>query len=428
MANNQSDTNIEDLSKILIENNVTPDKLKNLIFNANSSDKNASQSMLKKCLSDLDLYCNRNEQYNRNWSIRIHGLSVPSDLVKSSGADEACMITAYNAVIEPVLRRLTPKPEDLNVNINWGPEKLDSVPKCFDLLSNGHFVGKQHNGLPRTIIIRFMSRYMRNLFLRNKREFMPKPTAAETTMGVKYYSAYPDLTARNHAYLMGLKKDSRVKAAWAFDGNLRFCVFVNKEHEGSNDGSTEGSNDGSNDENQLSGVFFVEDITMKPASVIDEAIASLLNPTSSRKSRGDLSPNRRQLRSKGPGRGQGEPESRTSGRGGVSGGRGGVSGGRGGVSGGRGGVSGGRGGVSGSRGGVSGGRGGQPAGRGRGSQGGQKASGGRGAASNNPQPDSQGWREVTNGAPKGEVEKNSGLLPTDNDLACSSFKSNSYKE
>ena len=27
---------------------------------------------------------------------------------------------------------------------------------------------------------------------------------------------------------------------------------------------------------------------------------------------------------------------------------------------------------------------------------------------------------------KGEVEKNSGLLPTDNDLACSSFNSNSY--
>ncbi len=54
MVNNQSETNIEDLSKILIE---TPDTLKNVTFN--SSDKNASQSMNfldKKCMLDISIY------------------------------------------------------------------------------------------------------------------------------------------------------------------------------------------------------------------------------------------------------------------------------------------------------------------------------------------------------------------------------------
>ena len=125
----QSDKNIENLSKILTEHNVTAEKLIELICQAKDSEKKAPPNVSK-----LELYCNSNEQYARNWAVRIHGLSVPSDLVKKAGADEACMTTAYNAVIEPVLRKLTPKPEVLDVNTKWGPEKLDCVPKCFDLL------------------------------------------------------------------------------------------------------------------------------------------------------------------------------------------------------------------------------------------------------------------------------------------------------
>ncbi len=70
----------------------------------------------------LKKFCNKNKQYARNWSIRIHGLYVPSDLVKRVGADEAaCIITAYTVVIEPVLSKLTPKPGNLDEDIKWGP-------------------------------------------------------------------------------------------------------------------------------------------------------------------------------------------------------------------------------------------------------------------------------------------------------------------
>lgn len=60
----QSDSNIGDLTKILIENKVTPEKLKELLCNANKSDSKISldKSNLKKCCSDLKLYCNSNER------------------------------------------------------------------------------------------------------------------------------------------------------------------------------------------------------------------------------------------------------------------------------------------------------------------------------------------------------------------------------
>ena len=400
----QSDKN---LSKILTEHNVTAEKLIELICQAKDSEKKAPPNVSK-----LELYCNSNEQYARNWAVRIHGLSVPSDLVKKVGADEACMTTAYNAVIEPVLRKLTPKPEVLDVNTKWGPEKLDCVPKCFDLLSNGHFVGRKQNNQPRTIIIRFVSRYMRNLFLRYKRQYMPNPTAAEATMGVKYYSAYPDLTARNHKYLLALKEDARVKAAWAFDGNIRFSLADSKGQAASRDGTTEAEH---------SEVFFVDDIRIEPSAVVDNAVAALHDPAASRKSRADLPSNNRQLRSKGPGR-----EGRESGgRGSQIGGRGGQPGGRGGQPGGRGGQPVGRGGQPAGRGGQPGGRGGQPAMKGRGAHGSQKSSDGPGAASINSLNENQGWQDVINGAPKGEVVKTTGLLPNDNDLARSRFNADS---
>ena len=396
----QSDKNIENLSKILTEHNVTAEKLIELICQAKDSEKKAPPNVSK-----LELYCNSNEQYARNWAVRIHGLSVPSDLVKKVGADEACMTTAYNAVIEPVLRKLTPKPEVLDVNTKWGPEKLDCVPKCFDLLSNGHFVGRKQNNQPRTIIIRFVSRYMRNLFLRYKRQYMPNPTAAEATMGVKYYSAYPDLTARNHKYLLALKEDARVKAAWAFDGNIRFSLADSKGQAASRDGTTEAEH---------SEVFFVDDIRIEPSAVVDNAVAALHDPAASRKSRADLPSNNRQLRSKGPGR-----------EGRESGGRGSQICGRGGQPGGRGGQPVGRGGQPAGRGGQPGGRGGQPAGKGRGAHGSQKSSDCPGAASINSLNENQGWQDVINGAPKGEVVKTTGLLPNDNDLARSRFNADS---
>lgn len=303
-----SEKEISDLLKLMTEKNMKIEELKSLITEAASYNKR---------LSELELYCNANEQYNRNWSVRVFGVEVPESLILSHGIDGACMIHVYNKIILPVLSK-----------------KLDSVPECFDLLSNGHFVGAGKGNHPRTIIIRFRSRYFRNLFLRSKFEHLPTPTSAEVAKGISYFGVYPDLTSKNHSYLMALKRDPRTKSCWAFDGSLRFVL----------EGDTSNN------------VFFIQDINISPEENINIAVNSChrrsrsMSPPSKRQTRASTGRDKNgQERPKsqdiGPGRfnqrGRGGRNIRNS-RDGGRGGRGQARGGRGQVRGGRGHVRGGR--------------------------------------------------------------------------------------
>ena len=178
-----------------------------------------NQFDFKKFYSLID----KREQYARNWSIRINNLVVPLELISRLGLSLAVMYTAYRTLIGPVLLK--------TIN-NW--RGLDGflprrVPDLLDLLENGHFLGDtqkvQGSGVdkPRTIIIRFISRWWRNLFLKNKRKYLPKPSHAECVKyRISYYFVTPDLTKLNFKYLMCLKHDSRVKSTWTQDGNFLF--------------------------------------------------------------------------------------------------------------------------------------------------------------------------------------------------------------
>jgi len=236
-----SEKEVCDLIKLMAEKNVNIDELKLLISEA---------AVYQKKLSDVELYCNSNEQYARNWSIRVFGVDIPKSLIIKHGVDGACMIQVYDRLIYPVLSK-----------------KLGYVPDCFNLLSNGHFVGEKKGNQPRTVIIRFVSRYYRNIFLGAKYDYLPKPTSAEVTRGIKYFAAYPDLTARNHAYLMGLKSDPRTKSCWAFDGSLRFVL----------------------EDDSSKNVFFIQDIRISPKESIDNAARG-------RRSRSESPPSKRQTR------------------------------------------------------------------------------------------------------------------------------------
>ena len=197
-----------------------------------SADYSSIKSDINKCKISL----NDREQYARNWSVRINGLSVPRDLIQKYGVDGGCLRHIYDKVIKPTLICSTPeKVAELNLNSGTQLEpQIDFVPSLFSVLENAHFLGgptksKKSKGLllPPAIICRFKSRYFRNLFLRLKRNHMPLPSDAEVARGISYYSVTPDLTRDNHLLLTNLKRDSRVKAAWSIDGHIRFCLLSN---------------------------------------------------------------------------------------------------------------------------------------------------------------------------------------------------------
>jgi len=48
---------------------------------------------------------NEREQYTRNWACLFIGVDVSSQDVFNLGVVDACLLTAYNRVIEPVLQQ-----------------------------------------------------------------------------------------------------------------------------------------------------------------------------------------------------------------------------------------------------------------------------------------------------------------------------------
>ena len=161
---------------------------------------------------------NEREQYCRNWSLRFFGINVEQGDINELGLDVACMITVYKRVVKPVLECADKK-------------ILPAVPEWFDLLENGHFVGKSFKSkrnpslfLPKPIIIRFTKRWQRNLFLRLKKDHMPSPTELEMEAGVEKFTATADLTTRNYKFMKLISDDARVDKVWTLDGKIKFTL------------------------------------------------------------------------------------------------------------------------------------------------------------------------------------------------------------
>ena len=181
------------------------------------------QALLNENKDHCMINDNDREQYCRNWTLRFYGVSVSGTDIEELGLDVACMTTVYNRVLFPVLSKASPK-------------VLPEVPAWYNLLENGHFIGRlmpsrhdQNVLLPRPIIIRFSKRWQRNLFLKLKREFMSSQTAAEITAGIERFSASPDLTRLNHKVLTRLGGDERVFKVWTIDGRIKFTMVKDKD-------------------------------------------------------------------------------------------------------------------------------------------------------------------------------------------------------
>ncbi len=201
--------------------------IKNLTdrLNNRTRELNTLQTDFNKLKSDFyhsdrqRIICdNAREQYCRNWSLRFFGLNVAQGDIDDLGLDVACMVTVFNRIVKPVLKHADKK-------------ILPAVPEWFDVLENGHFVGKPQKSkknpsvyLPKPIIIRFTKRWQRNLFLRLKKDHMPSPTELELEAGVERFSATADLTTRNYKFVKLLSDDARVDKVWTLDGQIKFTL------------------------------------------------------------------------------------------------------------------------------------------------------------------------------------------------------------
>ena len=142
---------------------------------------------LQVCLSKMqedivrtNQLVNQNEQYSRQWSIRIHGH-------KKAGKEEDCC----NEVVSIIQTKL---------------ELPDISEGDFEL---AHRVGKPVNGRPQSIIAKFYSRSKRQLVLANRSKLKGSG-----------YVITEDLTVLNQKLLNRARFSKKIKSVWSWNGNI----------------------------------------------------------------------------------------------------------------------------------------------------------------------------------------------------------------
>lgn len=169
-------TKIETLNKTIDEQNEKYNKLK-------SSAETSTNKVVKKI--------NELEQYGRRNNIRING--IPE--VGTEDAD-----TTTHTVIETLNNKIE--------NLNLTPQQIDI----------SHRLGPQLPGKKRQIIVKFVSRMIREKVITNRRKFK----------GTDIFIC-EDLTKMNNDVLssLRLKQKDEIKQAWSKNGNL----YYKNEHD-----------------------------------------------------------------------------------------------------------------------------------------------------------------------------------------------------
>jgi prefoldin subunit 5 len=188
-------------------------------------DLQASYAALEHKLNDL-------EQYNRQWSVRVHNIPLTSD-------EERNPIAIRNKVYELALRPI------LQGAVEAG--ELDSLPDAKETLELAHTLpGKPGQAKP--VITRFKDRVVRSICLRLKKSYAPRTaeqgrgSAARTSgpatntggvvrdeRGRYIFPFHEDLTRLNYSKMKAISADSRVLSCWSVNGQLRYRLTNSQE-------------------------------------------------------------------------------------------------------------------------------------------------------------------------------------------------------
>jgi len=185
-----------------------------------STNTELSKSLLERnnTIDFLRQKTNNLEQYNRQWSIRIAGVQLPSE---DASNPILVMRHVYDKALLPILKGAVDK------------GLLQAVPPCELLLETAHILPARNDNKPKPIIARFYSRNMRSMMFQLKKEFAPKagdspPSSQHKTPRLKY-PFYEDLTKVNFQLLKTLADDQRTGAVWSVNGVIKYKLANSTE-------------------------------------------------------------------------------------------------------------------------------------------------------------------------------------------------------
>ena len=171
---------------------------------------------LKREVRSLKDAANARDQDSRGLSIRLFNFPIIDE-------DETSLTSKiYERVIKPIL--LAAKDDG----------EISTVPSAYNCLECAFRIGRptfHPDGKPKApppVLIRFLTKRMRQAVMSYKKENTPAPSEAEKALGVRRFIIVEDLSPSTYRKLREISSDERVNRAWTTGGQIRF-VFKGED-------------------------------------------------------------------------------------------------------------------------------------------------------------------------------------------------------
>ena len=165
---------------------------------------------------ELKTKVNEFEQSSKSKSIRVFGIIVPKEEEEALGANRAAIKRVYDKVIKPIL--LVAKAKNM----------IDTVPQLNNCVAEGYRAGLPpkagKSGPPPPCVIKFVSKDIRDVILKLKKDNTPPPCQEEKAAGVKRVVVVEDLTPSTHRKLKELVAQQEFEKVWTINGYIRFTL------------------------------------------------------------------------------------------------------------------------------------------------------------------------------------------------------------
>ena len=189
-------------------------KLESLINTITSENKQLRKDLESRDATILLLKSRLNhvEQHHRGWSIRVHNLPIPAE---AESDPRKVMEIVHTKLILPILTGAHSK------------GAISTIPTALQLLETAHPLAAK-SGQPKPVIVRFRSRYERDLLFHFKKEFAPREAGPSGTGRGDHrpprlmFPFYEDLTSDTYKKMRELALDDRVAGCWTVGGNIRY--------------------------------------------------------------------------------------------------------------------------------------------------------------------------------------------------------------
>ena len=212
LISNQLEEIINQLREVkdrMVEQDRKFDRLETLLTETKkeNGELKSENIKLKEELSSCKERINHLEQRNRADCVRVFDLPISGD----SSDNEVVQQQLYQKVLLPIL------------NGAKANGQIRNIPSIEETIEVAHILPGQKNHKP--ILCRFRSQRVKQLIMRNKKDFAPRTGSKGERPGAYCHPLYDDITRDTYALMKKIGADERVQASWYASGTIKFRLL-----------------------------------------------------------------------------------------------------------------------------------------------------------------------------------------------------------